>query len=349
MRFVHITVHEVLGTIGPDEGETVLLDDPDSGIWACLTKDPNQHCEDSDQSLAISMMLLRGVTGDGPEGSFGKRLAKETEMIRAEREPRKKGRTYLVLRREGEIEDWEPHAEREVDEFVLRLNGAPRMQIREVSRSIFSALVLSLALVVEHPLKIDRYCDSVVFNRDDGKKVFAMVLDASGSVTVATSFPNRAAEAVGKMFRIMARLNDLTRVLKLFTASLESAEDRLRSFQAGWAALEIFVNKVFSQYEEEFFTELESDDLPKAHSSYITRIRTVMNDKYRLTDRFSLIASRLAPEHADEDVDRFIAAKKSRDALAHGQNEDEASLPVDTVQELLKRYLERHSTGSIRN
>jgi hypothetical protein len=219
------------------------------------------------------------------------------------------------------------------------------MEIREVSRKIFSALVLSLALVVEHPLKINRYCDAVVFYRDDGKKVFAMALNASGSATVATSFPNGAAEAVGKTFGIMASLDDLIRVLKLFTASLESAEDRLRSFQAGWAALEIFVNKVFAQYEEEFFTELESDDLPKAHSSYIARIRTVMKDKYRLTDRFSLIASRLAPEHADKDVDRFTAAKKSRDALAHGQNEDEATLPVDTLQELLKRYLERHSAA----
>ena len=147
MRFVHTTVHEVLGTLGPDEGKNVLLDDPDSGLWACLTKDLNPHCEDSDQSLAISMMLLKGFTAGGPEGSFHERLALETEAVRAEREPRKKGRTYLVLRREGEIEDWESRTEREVDDFVLRLNGAPSMKIREESRTVFSALVLSVSSI----------------------------------------------------------------------------------------------------------------------------------------------------------------------------------------------------------
>ena len=164
---------------------------------------------------------------------------------------------------------------------------------------------------------------------------------------MSTSFPDGAAEAVEETFGNLVNLDDLSRVFKIFTASLESAEDPLRSFQAGWAALEIFVNKVFAQYEREFFTELESDDLPEAHSIYLARIRTGMKDKYRLTDRFSLIASRLAPEYADEDVNRFAAAKKIRDDLAHGQNEDEATLPVDTVQELLKRYLERQSIANL--
>jgi hypothetical protein len=48
---------------------------------------------------------------------------------------------------------------------------------------------------------------------------------------------------------------------------------------------------------------------------------------------------------ADEDVERFRRAKEVRDELTHGQDIREANLPVQAVQELVRRYLRLHLTS----
>jgi hypothetical protein len=113
----------------------------------------------------------------------------------------------------------------------------------------------------------------------------------------------------------------------------------MRSFLAVWTAIEIFINKTFKAYEEPFFRELNEGDYPDARRQYFERLRDVMKDKYRLIDKFRLIAFQLRPEKADEDVSQLNWAKKDRDNLLHGQEIDKASLPVRTVQELARRYL----------
>ena len=67
-------------------------------------------------------------------------------------------------------------------------------------------------------------------------------------------------------------------------------------------------------------------------------------DKYRLTDKFALIASLLRPESADKVVGQFKRVKEDRDKLAHGQEVNDASLPGQAVQELVRRYLRLHLT-----
>jgi hypothetical protein len=66
--------------------------------------------------------------------------------------------------------------------------------------------------------------------------------------------------------------------------------------------------------------------------------------KYRLRDRFSLIAASLDTEDADSDVEDFVAAKKSRDAIAHGQELPDSELPVRPVHRILGKYLRLHAT-----
>lgn len=345
MQFIHTIVHEVIGTTASSEADTVLLDDPPSRVWACLTRNPDPHCVYADENLAVSTMLLQGLTGTAGAGSFGERLANEAERIRAERELRKKGRTYIVLRREGEIEDWKPEEEHEGDDFVVRLNGAPDTDIQEVSRNIFASLILSLSLVVQQPVQIRRYRESVALHRADGIRVFAKSL-VLPPVTVARSFPGDAVAAVRRGFDALVGLRDLSRVVRLFVASLESTDDPLRSFLAGWTALEMFVNKAFSTYEKELLSEVQGGALRKDHASYITGLRAMVGRKYPLIDKFSFIAFRLAPERAQEDVLCFKSAKRSRDKLAHGLLDDETTLPIAQVHELLKRYIERHAASA---
>lgn len=58
-----------------------------------------------------------------------------------------------------------------------------------------------------------------------------------------------------------------------------------------------------------------------------------------------MIASQLSPADADEDVKRFKQAKKERDNLTHGQDVDEATLPISMVQSLVRKYIRLHLEG----
>lgn len=69
-----------------------------------------------------------------------------------------------------------------------------------------------------------------------------------------------------------------------------------------------------------------------------------MADKYRLTDKFLVIAASLSPDTADSDAAEFARVKKVRDEFLHGQD-IEPPFPTAAIQALAKAYLRRHLTG----
>ena len=116
----------------------------------------------------------------------------------------------------------------------------------------------------------------------------------------------------------------------------------LRSFLAAWTALEIFVNKVFGDYEDRLFGELTEGPYPEARREHLARMREVMKDKYRLADKFAIIICQLCPNDADQDLAAFRKAKELRDDLSHGTEVTEPALPVAIVQGLIRKYLRLH-------
>lgn len=345
LKFVYTTIFEILGVMAPEKGDAVLIDDPSEGVWACLTRDAAPHRKDLDEGAAVGTMLLRGLIGKGPEGAFPERLRKETAAVSEERSSGASGRHFLVVRLEGLAPDWESRAEREVEEFVIRLNGAPKLGLREQTKTAVASIVISITQRTGRPVQLRPHAEGLVFFREDGKKVYAKELKGGpANLFVSTPWDPAMQKPLQADFQSLQGLTGLTRIHNLFAASIEQANDRLRAFQAGWSALEIFVNKVFSDYEAEFLGGLTSDSDPRAKAWYVERIRDVMKDKYRLRDRFALIATLLDPGEADKDVGDFVSAKKSRDDLAHGQDVADSDLPVEIVHRLLAKYLHLHAS-----
>jgi hypothetical protein len=343
VEFTHVVLQEVVGLTVRVERDLVLVDQ--GGLRACLTGDPEPRCADADLSTAIGNMLLRRLSGGGPEGTPEERLTQEVEIARGHRQQLGRGRTYLVVHRTGTVPDF-PDREREgeIGDVVVRLNGGgARSEVIAETKKAIAALMLSVSTETAHSTTLKPYATALWYSRGDGKRVFAKQMGASASATAWKTFPEGGEAAVEETFREFSALRDLDRVFNLFLASLENAHDRLRAFQSGWAALEIFVNKVFGHYEGHFFDGLVDDAGATAHASYVARIRGVMKDKYRLADKFALVASSLAPGEADADLDAFREAKAKRDDLAHGQDVSEIELPVELVQALLKRYVHLHA------
>lgn len=118
---------------------------------------------------------------------------------------------------------------------------------------------------------------------------------------------------------------------RLLTQSLETTDDNLRAFVASWSAIEILINKAFPYYEGKFIAGIVSDNNSQCVNDFLGRIKDVMKDKYKLTDKFLLIASFLSDE-TEEDVALFWKVKKTRDRILHGEQFDEESLPVEEAE-----------------
>ena len=70
---------------------------------------------------------------------------------------------------------------------------------------------------------------------------------------------------------------------------MDGQTEPLRAFVAAWSALEIFTNKVFKAYEEIWFVGLSKGKVG-TETKHIERIRAVMKEKYRLLDKFTIVA-----------------------------------------------------------
>jgi hypothetical protein len=117
--------------------------------------------------------------------------------------------------------------------------------------------------------------------------------------------------------------------------------DRLLSFLSAWAALEIFISKTFKQYERQMYGS-PGPSLIQAHPNVVKRMREVMSDKFRLTDKFAIIAGVLGGDDLDADLKTFADLKRVRDKLFHGKDVQTKRLPSETTRNLASKYLRSH-------
>ena len=80
---------------------------------------------------------------------------------------------------------------------------------------------------------------------------------------------------------------------------------------------------------------------PVAAKPVFERFKDVMSDKYRLADKFLIIASVLDATAAATDAAEFRNLKAVRDGLLHALETPE-HLPTEAVQRLLFKYMLLH-------
>jgi hypothetical protein len=137
----------------------------------------------------------------------------------------------------------------------------------------------------------------------------------------------------------------MARPTSLLITSLEQATDELQGFIAAWSALEIFVNASFKDTYEARWFEVMEDGAPASAKPVFERFQEVMRDKYRLADKFLVVASVLDPDTATDDAKEFRRLKKFRDELLHALNTPSSTLPTVAVQKLLLKYMKLHLLG----
>ncbi len=345
MKFRYTPVFSIKGlSLSPDDGEKELVVDSTAAFRAFLTTQPDPHVFEGDRSLAVAGLILRAVFRHEPTSDeFKTRVANAVEEVKAGRQKEGGNHPFLVVVAEGTVSSFEPQHEKDAEDFIVCFDGADKVKIRAEFEGRITALLNSIVAEVENVIGITKLADAVVLFQEDGKPVYSYTFSmGSARAYVSKPLADDQAKAIGELYSALAADTILQRVQRLIRSSFEIQSDPLRSFLAAWSALEIFVHKVFKQYEMALFSSMLEEGHTEVQRKFLERMRDVMKDKYRLADKFAAISLLLSPITADQDLQILAGVKRLRDELFHGQTVDEKNLPVERVQELVSRYVRLH-------
>jgi len=344
----YIAIYKIRGANKlPEEVESAsLLALQTPTITATLTTNPEPHFIHIDKSAAIGTQLLKGIFAPDKEGTLQERLAAEVEDIKAHRAKQTGTGVFLVFDGETEIPAPEFKIRRDTDEFGICIDAVAKPEIRDTFRPSVQSVItaLSLTLSPNTDRSIEKIGDVVyLIDPDTGKPIYTFTFQG-GVARASVSSPLTAAviaEAAALAQKLAAH-NTMARPTSLLITSLEEATDELQGFIAAWSALEIFVNASFkSTYEARWFEIMEAG-APASAKPVFERFQDVMSDKYRLADKFLVIASVLDSAAATEDAKEFRRLKKFRDGLLHALDTPSSVLPTEAVQKLILKYMKLH-------
>ena len=250
---------------------------------------------------------------------------------------------FVVFEAEGEVESFEPRNKREMPDFIIAIDGAPKKTIRSKYQAPINGLLASFALGSDQICGVKKVTDGVIFFNEDGKPVYSYTFEMTGKAILSTGLKEDSITFVMNNAKALGKHQLLVDSARLLSRSFDEGSDDLQSFLSVWAGLEIFVSKNFKEYEEVAFKKLSGGSAAAELTKLLQHIKNVMKDKYRLTDKFSLVSFELSPETSKEDIRRFEDIKDIRDKLMHGHDIAISSLPTEDTRKLLRKYLKLHA------
>jgi hypothetical protein len=320
--------------------DRIVYQDAVFGITVLLTNDINRHCLNIDTGLACASLLLRGMFGDEKPQELPIAIDAEVKKIQEERGAKKKSGAYAVIIIKGNAElNINEKLHKETDQFRICFDVIDKDSLREQHKEKIHSIVSSLSMCTCPEYHAERTSSGIYFIDYNDKPLYSFTMQGGRAhLILAKPIDIEKQNEITKVIGLSNSNQQLKTPFRLFTQSLETTQDELRSFISAWSSLEIFTNKVFSIYEEQFITNIADDHSSHGVNQFLTRIKDVMKDKYRLSDKFALIASFLSNE-IEEDIELFKSMKKLRDDISHGKEFNEETLPVEDARKLIAKYL----------
>lgn len=326
--------------------ELARLNDPT--IVAILTADPEPFFLHIDQSAAIATQLVKGLTGvfaSDQDGTFEERFAAELKELRAIRAEQTAKGLFLVIKGETNVAAPNFNMRRDAETLAVCFDAVDKVELRELFRpslqAVLTASTLSLPANADH--QIERVGEVIYLVEPGSEKPIYTFSVQIGSPRLSIISPLSEAAVSDATKRIPRLFGDKTlgRPASLVVTSVDRATDALQGFLAAWSALEIFVNATFkATYELQWF-DVMKNGAPVAAEPVFKRVKNVMSEKYRLADKFLIVASVLDANAAEIDAGEFRELKSIRNDLLHGLDTP-AHLPTEAVQNLLFRYISLH-------
>lgn len=292
----YVAVYKIKGANGlPGGAESAalpMLKNP--SMSAMLTTNPESHLQHINKSAALANQFFRGIFNRDEVGTPEERIAAEVESVKALTAKEAGTGVFLVLEGQTEIDSPDFKYRRDLEDCALNIDGVEKSRIREVFRPLVQSVLASLSL---HQARTDPHVQKIgdvvyLVDAATAKPIYMFVLQV-GAPRLSLVSP-LAQEAVNEIAAMASKLQTdrtIARAASLLITSLEEATDQLQAFIASWSAFEIFVNATFkATYEARWFRVME-DGAPPSAKPIFERLQDVMSDKYRLADKFLIIAS----------------------------------------------------------
>ncbi|MDN3510893.1 MAG: hypothetical protein NG784_06270 [Candidatus Jettenia sp.] len=346
MRYIYKASWSVVGGINlvRDSEQIELYQSPRCRFL--LTNEPNILLADIDRGTALGRMMLKSLVGQARATEFPVALDAEIEEIRVERSKKIGSYPVLVVEASGEIDAHLTEQYREHDGFIVTFDAVNKQTVARTHRAEIEAMKLAVAFESEQPSRFSALGDSVYLINEEGKCIYSISFSMSSEVTVASGLTGDRVRHISTRYALLQRVNDMESVERLYSQMAEHGTDRLKAFLSGWTALEILIAKAFKVYEHAFLFPLANADQPSLRKKFLERIKSVMKDKYKLTDKFVAVAALLFPTAPDselqEDFEKFSRLKQLRDSILHGDEFSENDLPVHELAALLRKYVLAH-------
>ncbi len=287
--------------------------------------------------------MLKGIVGQRGPADFQTALASEVEEIKAERKKKVGAQAVLLFQAQGEIEASVKEPLHEHDTFIVTFDAVEKNRVRQLHQTDIEAMKVAVAFESDAPSRFAYLTDGTYLLNDAGRPVYSISFSMSAEASVSTPLSEEAATRIGARYTALNKENDLDSVERLFSQMAEYGTDRLKAFLSGWAALEILIAKSFKSYEQAFLSPFTNAEQPTLRERFLTRIKFVMKDKYRLTDKFIAVTAVLFPNIEDAEAERnyadFYKLKELRDSIFHGEPFSEKDLPVHEMAALLRKYV----------
>lgn len=344
MDYIYKNIYRFEGVSGNNlDEDKIVYQDYAHGIIVLLTKDINSHCLNLDIGLASASLLLRGMFSGEKLQDLPVAIDDEVAKIQEERLSKKKTGAYVVITIKGNAElNINQKLHRETDRFRICFDAIGKESLRKLHEEKINSIVSSLSMCTGPEYHAVREASGIYFIDESGKPLYSFTMQGGHArLIISKPIDNEKENEIAKIIGLSTSNLQFRTPFRLFAQSLETTQDELRSFTSAWAALEIFTNKVFSIYEKKFITNIANDHNSHGVNQFLLRIQEVMKDKYRLTDKFSLIASFLSDE-IEEDIELFKRIKRLRDDIFHGKEFNEKTLPVEDARKLVAKYLKSH-------
>lgn len=343
MRYVYLAAWSVIGGISlRDDRQPIELPGSDNCRFV-LTDEPDALLSKIDHGSALARLMLKSLIGQRGDMDFPIALKAEIEEIRAERKKRIGGQSVLVVEAQGEIDATLKKPTQEQEGFIIAFDTVDKQAVKQIHQSDVEAMKLALAIESKVISRFAALSEGTYLINEAGKIIYSISFSTSAEASVSRSLSVNGVKRVSARYAMLKQANDLDSVQRLFSQMADYSTDRLKAFLAGWTALEILIAKSFKNYEQVFLAPLAKAGQPTLRERFLGRIKDVMKDKYRLTDKFIVVTAVLFPGAADSDVQedykKFSQLKELRDSIFHGEEFAEEDLPVDELASLLRKYV----------
>jgi hypothetical protein len=346
MEYTYIAAFKIRGLIHvPDRGDVEIYADTRHKVRALLTENVHGYCYELYRARALGFILLKGFVGQREPDDLKKEIEIEINRIQEARDKDMNGSEVLVFTAEGDADADFSRPSRESDDFILGFDVIDKSVIIERHRTQVSAALTALFLSSNHDIiQVTQFGGDAYLTNEHQKPIFSLSFAGGGEAYSSIRTGDDVVDEAQKHSRVLAVEKSLSKVNMLIVQAISAENDGLRRFIFAWSALEILINKLFSEYERRFVENLLGAEPQKHTEKYFKRIRDVMKDKYRLMDKFIVLSACLSQDETEVDMKDFASIKEKRDDFFHGKSVNEEALPTAKTLGLLKKYLRLHIT-----